>query len=281
MSYVICEKCSGYYELEEGESPKDFDRCQCGGNLEYFEHVNEVSKVDLGVNDSKNAKDDAEDSIKEESLTDEELPEKLRLICPNCLQKELDKIYCSKCGGKLIAVKNGNVISNIDFDESKELKKLSGKASGKNKISKKDKTEIPTYKEPADIFERISWLGVLAGVGFFIISIVLVAFILVFSSFGSGSYGYPDYSGFVFAFMAMIVMGLFLAIISGGLAAYISKSRDYVDGLINGFLVGLIFSVILGIFGGILSIFIGVIVYGALTAVGGAIGIFVRNKFVD
>lgn len=39
MSYVICEKCGGYYELQEGESPDDFDRCQCGGNLKYSENM--------------------------------------------------------------------------------------------------------------------------------------------------------------------------------------------------------------------------------------------------
>ncbi|MBI5680531.1 MAG: hypothetical protein HZC47_06550 [Methanobacterium sp.] len=247
MSYVVCEKCGGYYELEEGESPHDFDLCQCGGNLEYMDGIHQESEKE----------------------------DKPKLLCSNCLEENFDGIYCSKCGGKLIAVKNGKAISNINFDESKELEKLSRNAS------KKDKKDVTVYKESADIFERINWLGVLAGVGFFIISVFLSAFILVFSSFSSSSYGYPDYSEFIFAFMALILLGLFLAIISGGLAAYISKSRDYVDGLINGFLVGLIFSVILGIFGGILSIFVGIVVYGALTAVGGAIGIFLRNKFVD
>ena len=35
MSYLICEKCGGYYELQEGESIEDFDSCQCGGELGY------------------------------------------------------------------------------------------------------------------------------------------------------------------------------------------------------------------------------------------------------
>ena len=35
MSYLICEKCGGYYELQEGESIEDFDSCQCGGKLGY------------------------------------------------------------------------------------------------------------------------------------------------------------------------------------------------------------------------------------------------------
>ncbi|MDP3065125.1 MAG: hypothetical protein Q8N08_00120 [Methanobacteriaceae archaeon] len=37
MGYVRCLHCSGYYQLEDGESPYDFDRCQCGGELVYTE----------------------------------------------------------------------------------------------------------------------------------------------------------------------------------------------------------------------------------------------------
>lgn len=33
--YLVCKKCDGYYQLEPGESPENFDKCQCGGELEY------------------------------------------------------------------------------------------------------------------------------------------------------------------------------------------------------------------------------------------------------
>lgn len=37
MPYLICEKCGNYYELEEGESPDDFQmECGCGGELGYY-----------------------------------------------------------------------------------------------------------------------------------------------------------------------------------------------------------------------------------------------------
>ncbi|BDZ71357.1 hypothetical protein [Methanobacterium petrolearium] len=39
MPYLICQSCGGYYELEEDESPQDFDRCRCGGELIYTEHL--------------------------------------------------------------------------------------------------------------------------------------------------------------------------------------------------------------------------------------------------
>lgn len=38
MGYIICEKCGGYYELQPGEHPDDFDRCDCGGKLKYERH---------------------------------------------------------------------------------------------------------------------------------------------------------------------------------------------------------------------------------------------------
>ncbi len=43
MGYLNCKKCGGYYELQEGESPKDFDKCQCGGDLEYIENIDDSS----------------------------------------------------------------------------------------------------------------------------------------------------------------------------------------------------------------------------------------------
>ena len=36
MSYLICDKCGGYYELQPGESPEEFnDKCEreCEGDL--------------------------------------------------------------------------------------------------------------------------------------------------------------------------------------------------------------------------------------------------------
>nr|WP_054858397.1 hypothetical protein [Methanobacterium formicicum] len=35
--YLICNQCNGYYELQENESPEDFEKCECGGSLNYHE----------------------------------------------------------------------------------------------------------------------------------------------------------------------------------------------------------------------------------------------------
>lgn len=49
MPYLICKKCGGYYQLQEGESPDDFyGKCNCGGDLEYVELLEEDTPIDLG-----------------------------------------------------------------------------------------------------------------------------------------------------------------------------------------------------------------------------------------
>ena len=35
MSYLVCEKCGKYYELNEGKSSFYYDKCICGGKLTY------------------------------------------------------------------------------------------------------------------------------------------------------------------------------------------------------------------------------------------------------
>ncbi|MCE5214850.1 MAG: DUF5518 domain-containing protein [Methanobacterium sp.] len=46
MGYLICERCDGYYQLEEGENPDDFDRCRCGGYLNYVEDIEDKTFID-------------------------------------------------------------------------------------------------------------------------------------------------------------------------------------------------------------------------------------------
>jgi hypothetical protein len=40
MPYLICNKCGGYYKLNEGESLNDFEECECGGSLRQVESLN-------------------------------------------------------------------------------------------------------------------------------------------------------------------------------------------------------------------------------------------------
>lgn len=40
MSYLVCNKCGSYYELQKGENPEAFDlTCECGGKLQYKKSI--------------------------------------------------------------------------------------------------------------------------------------------------------------------------------------------------------------------------------------------------
>ncbi len=37
MGYLKCKSCGGRYDLEHEESPDDFECCQCGGKLDFYD----------------------------------------------------------------------------------------------------------------------------------------------------------------------------------------------------------------------------------------------------
>ncbi len=37
MGYLICKSCGGRYDLQPGELPGDFESCQCGGELDFYD----------------------------------------------------------------------------------------------------------------------------------------------------------------------------------------------------------------------------------------------------
>jgi hypothetical protein len=48
MGYLVCDKCGGYYELQPGESPDDFDlTCNCGGELKFHNSLNNDDNGDI------------------------------------------------------------------------------------------------------------------------------------------------------------------------------------------------------------------------------------------
>ncbi len=47
MSYLICQRCFGYYELQENEFLEDFESCECGGFLELIEDIAELADGDM------------------------------------------------------------------------------------------------------------------------------------------------------------------------------------------------------------------------------------------
>lgn len=43
MGYLECKNCGGIYELQEGESPDDYNVCHCGGEIEYHLSYDELT----------------------------------------------------------------------------------------------------------------------------------------------------------------------------------------------------------------------------------------------
>ncbi len=73
MGYLRCEKCGGYYELQEGESPEDFEECECGGKL-----------------------------IPVDSIPKESSKKPKEIFCSNCETGNPDNaVFCQECGADL------------------------------------------------------------------------------------------------------------------------------------------------------------------------------------
>ncbi len=91
MSYLICEKCGGYYELQEGESIEDFDSCQCGGKLGYD-----------GKKDTKN-------------FASEKQKQSKALGIYNDIKHEKTRNYFKKRDKKMESYNSENLVSNSAF----------------------------------------------------------------------------------------------------------------------------------------------------------------------
>lgn len=51
--YLVCNKCNGYYKLQPGESPDDFEECQCGGKLKYYENIDWLLEEEKKIQNEK------------------------------------------------------------------------------------------------------------------------------------------------------------------------------------------------------------------------------------
>lgn len=80
MSYLVCNKCGGYYELQKGENPdKSTDQCGCGGSLKYVQNLDDHVVNELDPMDWMN-------------------------ICPKCGEEnKVDTNFCLNCGYDLNA----------------------------------------------------------------------------------------------------------------------------------------------------------------------------------
>lgn len=147
MAYLICEKCGGYYELGENESPDDFESCSCGGNLKYVQNLN--SEAD---SESKSFNDI---NIK---------------VCPLCRGKNArTSQICAICGEKL--------------DEYENYKETTNKTVPTNHIFQLINEKLMVKKYSA----LIDFKAIISGCIVFIFVFLIDSFFSVESFFASGT----------------------------------------------------------------------------------------------
>ena len=156
MGYLICEDCGGYYELQEGESPDDFEKtCECGGKLKYVdnldfsddsENLEELGKteetpiISKDVEGLETEKPITEDSFSQNTTdkpTSSSEKNSKAHFCPQCGTKNTQNAtFCKKCGYNF---KTGTTPSKNISDPPKSQ---NGIKSSKNKLNQK-KVLIP------------------------------------------------------------------------------------------------------------------------------------------
>ncbi len=99
MGYLICGKCKSYYELQPGESPKDFvSECDCGGKLRYVENLDIVDPSWRPF------------TIRRKPTKTEVLKDKMRSVSslPSNIKSRLNRFFQKHFGNLLYNIRNQN-----------------------------------------------------------------------------------------------------------------------------------------------------------------------------
>lgn len=221
MSYLVCDNCGGYYELQPGETPDDFsDKCECGGNLKYVQDLDETD-------DSQN-------------------------VCPNCgsLIEDIN-VLCPGCGFKLKESDHAMLSENqlifgflwfipmICFFAVGSIVSLF--AMGYIIFSFIFPSHPTTYSF-SDIF---GYILIFLFCIFLLVATVLIARLLRSKYLGSIKKENLNWTAITVSFIVTIIIGVFggkylpnnvsiIGPIIGGLAAGCIVGNRYIDGLVNG-----------------------------------------------
>jgi ribosomal protein L40E len=189
--------------------------------------------------------------------------------------KKAPTIQCIHCGAQ-----NSESAVNC-YKCGKKLRRVNRKIKNYYAGGKQSRTS------DLNIMDRISFLGVLAGIIFLVLASIIAVMGLAGSIIASNGVDVLRSLG------GYLIVFIFVIIASGFIAGYISGSRDYVDGLLNGFMVGLALSVLgaliimiltmtmdvmMGFIAGLITLSAYVIIYGGLTALGGLVAVWLRNN---
>jgi hypothetical protein len=122
MGYLICEKCGGYYELQKGESLSDFDCCQCGGKLKYYEdsvHEKNLDNNPSGYNPKLKTNDEIKKIIDYNIDFDDNAELKKCRSCGTLNHNESK--FCTECDKSLLSLTEKKELNNKYLQENDYL----------------------------------------------------------------------------------------------------------------------------------------------------------------
>jgi cation transport ATPase len=214
------------------------------------------------------------------------------LICKKCGKeyplpegKESFNYQNCECGGKLEyspLPKRNYVMTQQDFPNTqRDLFNTQQDSTTEQDFPNKEDGSPITQQDPQNKqytrpspHSRIKWKGVLVGLSFLFISLILSVMI----AFGENLPTSPSDIPIEFlTYFSMIITAL--TIFAGSISAYLSGSKKFLEGALNGGMVGVILGFILGLAGGAVVFLSGILIFGSISMIGGIIGIFPRKLF--
>ncbi|NYB52162.1 MAG: hypothetical protein HVN35_06365 [Methanobacteriaceae archaeon] len=69
--YLFCNKCEGYYELKDSETPEDFETCSCGNVLEFVSTLNELDNPEIKFSENISKKASLVSNLSQKPIAEE------------------------------------------------------------------------------------------------------------------------------------------------------------------------------------------------------------------
>ena len=136
------------------------------------------------------------------------------------------------------------------------------------------KKEVEDEKKPAlsPSITRVKWKGVFIGLLFLFASLIGAIMVIFGNNIPRDPTDIPLKYLTYFSIFTII-----LTVVAGSVSAYLSGSKRYLEGALNGGMVGVLLGLIIGVAGGLVVFASGILVFGLLSMAGGLIGVLPRK----
>lgn len=188
------------------------------------------------------------------------------LICEKCGKqyplpegKESFNYEKCSCGGKLVYAPSLNVpLSNLPLS--------------KEEMSNKNELKTSSHQSP------IKWKSIFIGLLFLFMSLTVSGMIIFGDNVPTttSDINPEDFPMQILIYSTTVI--IVLTIVAGSISAYLSGSKNYMEGALNGGMVGVILGFIVGTVGGVMIFIGGTFLLGLLSMIGGIIGTIPRKR---